>query len=162
MSTKIEYTPNHKRVLGDVLDHHHHHIPNQIKVIIHICNNENIWGNGFVIPLGKKYPFVKEYYLHTNARLGDVQFFEAADHTFICNMIAQDGVFNVMGKPPIRYNSLEQCLIKVQDYFLCQPNAIFHMPKIGCGIAGGDWRIIHNLIKKNLSNSVVHLLKNNY
>lgn len=70
-------------------------------------------------------------------------------------MIAQHKInSNSRGIPPIRYDALEKCLIKLSKQAL-QLNASVHMPRIGCGLAGGKWEeieplIINYLIKKEI------------
>jgi O-acetyl-ADP-ribose deacetylase (regulator of RNase III) len=55
--------------------------------------------------------------------------------------------------PPIRYEAVEKCLEKLADEAL-KLNASIHMPRIGCGLAGGKWEEIEPIIEKIL-------LKNN-
>lgn len=67
----------------------------------------------------------------------------------VANMVAQFGFDFVNGQPPIRYKALQQCLnnVAVAATLL---DASVHMPKIGCGIAGGDWSVIEPIITYTL------------
>ena len=53
---------------------------------------------------------------------------------------------------PIRYEAVEQCLsaLAAEAELL---NASVHMPRIGCGLAGGKWNKIEPLIKSMLSDN---------
>lgn len=126
------------------------------KVIFHICNDRGKWGAGFVLAVSNRWPGVgKEYYHWHSGRsnlgkpfqLGEVQFVEVEDDLWVANMIAQtlgwshDGVVS----PPIRYNALKNCLNQVRQ-FCIMADASAHAPKIGSGLAGGDWNKIEQII----------------
>ena len=64
-------------------------------------------------------------------------------------MVAQHGVRAVHRIPPIRYEALERCLEKVADQAK-ELKASVHMPRIGCGLAGGEWTKIEPLISRKL------------
>ncbi|MGL5890665.1 MAG: Appr-1-p processing protein, partial [Bacteroidia bacterium] len=53
------------------------------------------------------------------------------------------------GIPPIRYSSVFECLERVRG-FAEQQNASVHMPRIGCGLAGGQWTEIEEIINDKL------------
>lgn len=70
--------------------------------------------------------------------------------TYVVNMVAQhDIVADTAGVPPIRYDALKLCLEKLADEATVL-NASVHMPKIGAGLAGGDWTKIEALINETL------------
>lgn len=67
-------------------------------------------------------------------------------------MIGQHGIKRAAnGTPPIRYEAIDQCLIKVGE-FAIDHNCSVHMSRIGCGLAGGQWEKIEPLVIKNLIN----------
>jgi O-acetyl-ADP-ribose deacetylase (regulator of RNase III) len=147
-------------------------------VIVHICNDIGGWGRGFVLALSKRYPQAEKAYrtwysqkinplpfLAEERRepfeLGQVQFVpvqtaqssEAEGNSmWVGNMIAQHGIAN--GKygtqPPIRYEALSECLAKVAEFTSGLTNASVHMPRIGAGLAGGDWNRIAEIIEHEL------------
>lgn len=85
--------------------------------------------------------------------LGAVQFVHVQRDIIVCNMIAQHGIGQRSG-PPIRYGALEKCLTYVVEY-LGGPDRrgkrpSVHMPRIGCGLAGGKWSEVAPLIEKTL------------
>ena len=87
--------------------------------------------------------------------LGTVQFVPVRDGLTVANMIAQDGVGrDGQGTPPIRYDSVGACLYKVARFCLDAEGGpvSVHMPRIGCGLAGGDWDVIEKIIELELVN----------
>ncbi len=123
---------------------------NDNKIIVHVCNNVNAWGAGFVLAISKKWPHIKNEYRtlfneNNIPELGTVQFVVAEKKIVIANMIAQDGIGR--SKIPIRYDAVEKCLCQVRD-LAKKYNTSIHMPRIGCGLAGGNWDEIEVIIKR--------------
>ncbi|WP_112261374.1 macro domain-containing protein [Lentzea terrae] len=65
-------------------------------------------------------------------------------------MIGQHGLRRTEEGPPIRYDALESCLEKLAGHAR-QRNAAVHMPKIGAGLAGGDWDRIESIVRRALA-----------
>lgn len=149
------------------------------KLIFHVCNDEGGWGSGFVLGLNKEFgvePSGPRGKYHSwygslgkqNAqsdfgatgpfKLGQVQYVKVKDDTTVVNCIAQStpGGFTskVTGKtfPPVRYQSLEECLLRVRD--AVEPaikkgqKISLHSPRLGCGLAGGSWEVVDAIIKR--------------
>lgn len=71
--------------------------------------------------------------------LGEVQFVQVEPTIWIANMIGQRDVKRGKdGTPPVRYDAIRKSLTKVSA-FAIEINASVHMPRIGCGLAGGTW-----------------------
>jgi len=132
------------------------------KIICHVCNNKGKWGAGFVLAISKKWPEpereYKNWYLTRGfVGLGDVQYVRIKPGLIVANMIAQDGLYpNEVGKKPIRYPSLDDCLRKVAQKAK-ETNSSVHMPRIGCGLAGGTWFRVEEIINKTLIASGVNV-----
>ena len=126
-----------------------------VKVITHICNDIGGWGKGFVLALSKKWKMPEEAYRQwyksqEEFTLGAVQFVNVENELYVANMIGQQGIYkNTNGLPPIRYEAVRQCLKKVA-LFAMEQKASIHMPRIGCGLAGGKWELIEQIIKEEL------------
>lgn len=124
------------------------------KIIIHICNDENLWGAGFVLAISRKWKAPEEKYHEwhgkSNFRLGEVQFVKVEKDIAVANMIGQRSVGVKNGIPPIRYDAVNSCLKKVCE-IAKKYNASIHCPRIGCGLAGGSWDEIEALLIENLS-----------
>lgn len=95
----------------------------------------------------------------------------APPDVIVVNMIAQEGYGarndqlhrsdEADGKPPIRYDALDACLAKVAEWVESPASIIgcgtVHMPRIGCGLAGGRWEEVEPLIQKNLPTTPVYV-----
>lgn len=51
--------------------------------------------------------------------------------------------------PLVRYGTIRQGLEEVRN-FAKTNGASVHMPKIGSGLAGGDWKVIAGIIQEEL------------
>lgn len=129
------------------------------KMIIHICNNIGKWGKGFVLSLTKKWKQPQKAYLELDEYcLGFVQFIKINDKLTICNMIAQNGIKTKYSRKKrfVDYEALKKCLKKVNK--LCEKNNFtIHMPRIGVGLGGGEWRVIENIINNELPKISVYV-----
>jgi len=124
-------------------------------IICHSCNDLGVFGAGFVVPLGERYPQVKEQYLTwsktrisgiTPFGLGEVQFVKINPQLWVANLIGQKGIGFRNGSP-VRYDALHDGFVKVADFAVTQSAEVV-MPRIGCGLGGGDWRIVEKLIRQ--------------
>ena len=130
----------------------------QNTLIIHIVNLQGVWGKGFVLSLSKNHPDLKKEYLKWSDdkdtfKPGEVQFIQIDEQAniFVANMLAQEGIKrNSCDKNTyVNYKSLRTCLTKVARFALVNRLSI-QMPKIGAGLAGGDWEKIENIINEEL------------
>lgn len=122
------------------------------KIIAHTCNDAGIWGAGFVLAISKRWPEPEAAYTERNRKtwhaLGDVQFIRVGPDILVANMIARHRAGNQDG-PPIRYDALRACLREVAIRAISIAASV-HMPRIGCGLAGGEWFRIEPLIAETL------------
>lgn len=120
-----------------------------IKIICHICNDIGAWGAGFVLALSEKWKFPEDFYrARQTYSLGEVDILSVEDDIFVANMVAQHGTSpNSEGISPIRYVALIEALEKVNK-LAKEINASLHMPRIGAGLAGGDWNAIETIIER--------------
>lgn len=125
------------------------------KIIAHICNDQGGWGRGFVMALSNRWKEPEQAYRQWHAtsdsppfELGRIQLVEVDPLLRVANMIGQHGIHvNEEGTPPIRYEAVESCLQKLAEYALTHQCSV-HMPRIGCGLAGGTWDEIEPLITR--------------
>jgi O-acetyl-ADP-ribose deacetylase (regulator of RNase III) len=125
-------------------------------VIVHVCNDVGKWGKGFVLAISKRWSEPERVYRTAFAelpfpKLGDVQFVPVTDNITVANLIGQHGVRNLHKKspPPIRYLAIREGLQKVATFAL-KHGASVAMPRIGCGLAGGNWTEIDPIIGETL------------
>ena len=178
-------------------------------LIIHVVNDINRMGSGFVVPLMKRYPHVRpayhrwfefpddnhvaipswkvhkeQYEQWMNAQLrmelprvewsrshphlygfnyltsgkpelGNVQFVFTDNElgsVWVANMMAQKGVIGKDNPHPLCYDALESCLKHVVDFMRQTPGRKIVAPKLGAGLAGGDWNRITEIIENVFEN----------
>ena len=131
-----------------------------LKIIAHVCNNVGAWGAGFTGALDRKSSSVgmayRKWFERYSPELGPEEMLGSVFWTFlqnglvVANMVAQNGIGT--DRMRIRYNSLERCLYYVSQEALANglPNKTVHMPRIGCGLAGGRWEEVEPIIQREL------------
>ena len=126
-------------------------------IIAHVCNDVGQWGRGFVLALSRRWTEPEEAYLRwhrdradNDFGLGAVQLVRVEPGLFVANMVAQKGILPDAGIPPIRYEAVGSCLQQLA-VLAARHSAIVHMPRIGCGLAGGTWDRVEPLIVERLS-----------
>ena len=131
------------------------------KVIVHVCNDAGGWGAGFVVALSRRWKGPEELYRRWHREgagdgrppfaLGEVQFVPVEDDLWVANLVGQHGLKTVNGVPPVRYDAIRDGL-KTVARFAKESGASVHMPRIGAGLAGGDWARISRIIEEELVN----------
>ena len=125
-------------------------------IIAHICNDQGKWGKGFVLALSERWREPEQsyrvwYHKGTSGgfRLGALQVVPIEVNLWVANMVAQRDIRWSDQGPPIRYAALREALQQLaQEATLLE--ASVHMPRIGCGLAGGSWDKIEPLIQETL------------
>jgi len=127
------------------------------RIIVHICNDIGGWGAGFVLALSRRWPAPEQQYRAwhrlgdtTPFALGQVQFVPVGDALWVANLIGQHDIRRANGVPPIRYDAVRQGLARVAAFAQLQ-GATVHMPRIGSGLAGGDWNEISRIVVEELT-----------
>ncbi|MGN6492963.1 MAG: macro domain-containing protein [Agriterribacter sp.] len=131
------------------------------KIIVHVCNDVGGWGKGFVTAISAKWKspelaYRKWYQSKQNFELGEVQLVKVEEDIWVGNLIAQKDIKKAKdGTPPIRYDAIDKALETIASEAI-KLNASIHMPRIGCGLAGGKWGkvepiIVNKLISKSIA-----------
>ncbi|MEO0477380.1 MAG: macro domain-containing protein [Planctomycetota bacterium] len=126
------------------------------KIIAHVCNDIGGWGKGFVVAISKRWPQpeqdFREWYANredNDFALGSARLVQVEKDLWVANMIGQHKKTPTKGVPPVRYEAIREALDSISDE-ASRLNASVHMPRIGCGLAGGEWDKIEPLIKQTL------------
>lgn len=134
------------------------------QAIAHGVNCQGIMGSGVAKALYTAFPIVKESYLkyytvkkclmETNYFLGKIDHVFINSELIIYNCFTQDFYGND-GKRYINYAAVVNCLQQIiQDY----EDGVFEgpiaIPKIGCGLAGGNWQFMEQLINDTVSDKL--------
>lgn len=134
-----------KYIKGNLLD-------TELKYIAHGVNCQNKMGSGVAKAIYEKYPEVKEEYhkycdiVKRYGLLGRCQKVYVENGTKrILNLFTQE-YYGYDGKKYINYNAISNIFKNLTEEMNIGKIAI---PKIGAGLAGGDWNIIEALINES-------------
>lgn len=133
------------------------------KVIAHVANDRGAWGAGFSGAISRRWSAPEQdyraWYVHGRrygARspfaLGKSWFTPVGGDLHVVSMVAQHGTRSAKNPTPIRYDALAQCLAWVgrEVLLFAEQQPSVHMPRIGCGLAGGTWDRVEPLIVEYL------------
>jgi len=133
------------------------------RIIAHCCNDAGFWNAGFVRALSERFHQPERDYRRwarglapVPFRLGQVQFVRVQPGLCVANIIVQSGIRSASNANAIRYDSLREGLVRVRLRAL-EDEATVHMPRIGAGLAGGDWQIISAIIEDELCSHGVNV-----
>lgn len=142
-------------VVGDAV----HPVGTGQKLLVHLCNDIGAWGRGFVLPLAERFPeTARRYKAWASGKdpspfaLGQVQFVEVLADLTVANLIGQHEIARKgrqLAQPPVRYEAIREGLGHVRQEAR-RLSASIHMPRIGAGLAGGDWAVIEAIIDEEL------------
>jgi O-acetyl-ADP-ribose deacetylase (regulator of RNase III) len=136
------------------------------QIIVHCCNDAGFWNAGFVRALSERYyqperdyrRWSIEHDLYSTGTgpqpripfaLGQVQFVKVRAGLCVANLIGQHGIRSHSNPRPIRYDAVRHGLIRVRQLALAH-DASIHMPRLGAGLAGGNWNVIEGIIRDEL------------
>lgn len=126
-------------------------------IIAHICNDVGGWGRGFVLALSQRWqePEVayRQWYRSRSSNdfdLGATQLVAVEPDLWVANIIGQHDIRAIDDEPPVRYWAMEAGLAALADE-ADAVGASVHMPRIGCGLAGGEWPTVEAIIERTLS-----------
>jgi O-acetyl-ADP-ribose deacetylase (regulator of RNase III) len=124
-------------------------------IIVHGCNCKGVMGSGIARSVRELYPQAFGVYHNefskNGLKLGNITFAKCEnDEKWIVNAQTQDGCGT--DKRYVDYEAVYQCFEKVRDFAeVLQERGIvvpIVFPKIGAGLAGGNWMIIETMIKE--------------
>nr|WP_229891773.1 macro domain-containing protein [Streptomyces mashuensis] len=130
------------------------------KIIAHVCNDIGGWGAGFVRALSRRWPQPEAAYRRwyreratNDFALGAIQLVQVEDGLSVANMIGQHGIRSrsrTSQAAPVRYEAIDRALTALAAHASATAASV-HMPRIGCGLAGGRWEEVEPLITRRLS-----------
>jgi len=118
-----------------------------IDLIAHGVNCKGAFGSGVAAQMCKKHPNARQSYIdkHNNEgwKLGDVQFV-SSNGKIVANCATQDHFFP-RDRVHADYNAIKVCMTQVKEYAKLR-NLSVGLPKIGAGLAGGNWAVIEMIL----------------
>lgn len=138
--------------IGNIVDCEEH-------VIVHQVNCQNAMGAGVAKALYTKWPQVKinyhEQFYHNDPEdwLGNIQMIRA-DDKIICNAFTQFDC-GPGDKLYTNYEAINKAFIALKRNLHISMNKIAIPYLYGCGLGGGDWKIVHSIIDGIFHDDVV-------
>ena len=126
------------------------------RIIAHVCNDVGGWGRGFVLAVSGRWPEPEAAYRdwyrdrsNNDFELGALQLVAVEPEMWVANIVGQRDIHPTQDGPPVRYWAIEAGLDALADEAVTL-GASVHMPRIGCGLAGGDWTSVESIIDRTL------------
>ena len=121
-------------------------------IIVHGCNAQGVMGSGVAKAIREKWPVTfkkyREHYERYGSRLGAVIPVWVDVDTLVINGITQE-FYGRDGKRYVDYDAVRS-VFKFTRGWAQEWNMPVNFPLIGCGLGGGDWQIIENIIEEEL------------
>ena len=137
---QIEY------VKGDLLQ-------TEVNHIIHGCNSRGVMGSGVAKAMREKYPDAyKDYifkYNNYGLELGAIIVSVQPDKKVIHNAITQQDYGRDSSRVYVSYWAIAEVFRKINSQGIKE----IALPKIGAGLANGDWNVISAIIENTLINT---------
>jgi O-acetyl-ADP-ribose deacetylase (regulator of RNase III) len=139
-----------EEIQGDLLE-------TDCQLIAHGVNCQGVMGSGVARALYEKWPRVKDFYLdyftEFNAGVEGENFLGQIDVLIVDRKTGQQ-VANCFtqqyyggdGGRYLSYDALVDCMKRLYSYANQFGIKEIAMPKIGCGLAGGDWEIVKAIL----------------
>lgn len=135
----------------------------KFNVIAHGCNCFCTMGAGIAPHMAlvfgcDKFRLEDSAYKGDINKLGQIDYVRIPDGVWVINAYTQYGVSRHVRA--LDYDALTLCLRKINFRF---NGRHIGLPKIGCGLAGGDWKVVKEIIIKELSScDVTIVIYNNH
>lgn len=128
-----------------------------VKIVAHVCNDLGGWGKGFVLAVSARWPEPEAAYRRWHREragndfgLGAAQFVRVEPNVWVANLVGQRGIRTGRSSGvPVRYEAIDAALGLLAGK-AAEVGASVHMPRIGCGLAGGEWSRVEPLVVERL------------
>lgn len=135
--------------------------PDAVQVVIHSCNAQGVMGSGIAKTVKELYPSAFDAYAESLKQyqtgfqalgtVSSVLLTELDDPVFIFNLIGQLR-YGKDGKKYTSYDAIDAGLMEIDRQFSTLDIPIeFHFPSIGCGLGGGNWGVVSQIILHRLN-----------
>lgn len=119
--------------------------------IAHGCNCRGVMGSGIAAQIRSRWPNVYEVYRLKHQtmglELGTILPVRTLDGRMIINCMTQDDYGT--GKMHADYDAITSCIQLMDQHARDWDACEIGLPKIGAGLAGGDWDRIEDIIVRN-------------
>lgn len=130
----------------------------QKTIILHGCNCFNTMGAGIAKYLRDKFPSV--YAVDCTTKRGDKNKLGTCSRAVISHNLHILNCYTQYNygrekKLYANYIAIEECFKRIAVEY--DPSWEIRMPRIGCGLAGGDWDIVKNILDNTLGDRNVKI-----
>lgn len=128
-------------------------------IVMHQVNCQGVMGAGLALQVRNKWPLVYSDYLDAfrkkELKLGEVIYTHIDDGLTIASLCGQYGYGNVRNHVYTDYGALRLCINKVEEWRKVLKVRTFIPLGMGCGLAGGDWRYVCELIEAEMPRAII-------
>lgn len=143
----------------------------EYSVIAHCVNDINRMGSGVAKAILTRWPIVKEkyhewgdrgYHLRDKTKipfvLGQIQLVPVKKNVQVCNLIGQRDIVPYKNIPPVRYQSVLEGMYRLSDWMNQNKYKTLAIPRICCGLAGGEWKHIETILNRVFGKSDIQII----
>ena len=117
-------------------------------IIVHQVNCRHVMGAGVALAIRRKYPKHYSDFMSKSATLGDIVVTKINNSLYIVGMYSQLNYGSKVRQTD--YEAMKICLDKIIDFRKAHKLVVYMPYGIGCGLAGGDWNIVSEIILDRL------------
>lgn len=135
----------------------------EIDILAHGVNCSGGFGSGIAGQIAKEYPIVKQEYLYIyntiSWRLGKIQIVDINKRLIINCATQQYYGRDPQSQPNNRYcdyEAISKCMAELYK-LVYKENLKIGIPRIGCGLAGGNWDIVEAIINEAFSDYTIYV-----
>lgn len=128
-------------------------------IIVHQVNCQGTMGAGLALAIKNKYPLCYKMYRKAcsdnkpNDLLGKIQILKMPDGKIIINMFSQLNYGR--NTRQTNYEVMTKCFDKIYKYAKINNLTVAIPYRIGCGLGGGSWPIVLNIISKRFKDTSI-------
>ena len=120
-------------------------------IIVHQVNNGRVMGAGLALQIKQRYPKHYNDYMKSKMILGQIVVSRVSQELTVVGIIGQDGYGR--DRRYTDYDALEEGFKRIA--LIREGKPVYIPYGIGCGLAGGDWKVVSKLIEKHIPNAIL-------
>jgi O-acetyl-ADP-ribose deacetylase (regulator of RNase III) len=124
-------------------------------ILMHCCNDKGVYNAGVAKAIRRKWNGAyRSYYIYVAKNrsgdiLGTVDFWKNPEkEMYVANCIGQRS-YGRISRKYVNYKALRKCFQQIRK-FNENKNYDIICPKLGSGLAGGDWNIISKIVEEEI------------
>jgi O-acetyl-ADP-ribose deacetylase (regulator of RNase III) len=133
-------------ITGNILDIH-------VGIICHQVSAQYVMGAGLALQIARKWPVVKRAYLEERPILGAMQIVNVAHDLWVANLVGQEKIGR--GEVQTNYPAFTNSIKAAARIARISEKKIYFPYMMGCGLAGGDWEIVSEIISRCSPDAII-------